>query len=131
MRPPRIRPLRLVRASALACLALAGAACSSIQIRTGVDIDAPPEEVYAILTDFEAYPDCDSVLPALGYTEEQRKDLEKTIAAVPCDAVVVGSACELANVISISQPVAQVTYGIAEDSEEGKPSPLMRALQDY
>lgn len=85
----------------------------------------------AIADLFEAYPDCDSVLPALGYTEQQRKDLEKTIAAVPCDAVVIGSACELANVISISQPVAQVTYGIAEDTEEGKPSPLMRALQDY
>lgn len=41
----------------LATAALGGMACSGVQVRTGIEIDAPPEEVFAILSDLPAYPD--------------------------------------------------------------------------
>ena len=43
-------------AAVVLALVLAGA-CSPIQIRTEIEIDAPPSEVYAILADFPSYPE--------------------------------------------------------------------------
>jgi predicted GTPase len=49
-------------------------------------------------------------LPALGYGEEQLHELEATIAAVPCDVVVVASPVDLRRLIAIDRPSFRVTY---------------------
>jgi predicted GTPase len=54
----------------------------------------------------------------MGYGEQQMKDLEKTIDAVECDAVVIGTPIDLRRVIKIKKPAVRVTYDL---QEIGKP----------
>jgi predicted GTPase len=54
------------------------------------------------------------LLPAMGYGEEQVKDLEKTIANTPADLVIVGTPIDLQRVIKIKQPSQRVRYELQE-----------------
>ncbi len=67
---------------------------------------------------YEKFPQLGSVLPALGYSENQLKELETSINAVDCDAVVLGTPSDLRRMIHIARPVARVSF---EAKEVGKP----------
>ena len=54
----------------------------------------------------------------MGYGDEQVKDLEATIAKVPCDVVVIGTPIDLNRLITIRQPSVRVRYDL---QEIGKP----------
>jgi len=66
--------------------------------------------VGSIRTAYEEYPHIGPVLPALGYGEEQLRELEATIATVPCDAIVVASPVDLRRLIRLERPAFRVTY---------------------
>jgi predicted GTPase len=68
---------------------------------------------------YERFPQLGNVLPALGYSDSQLKELETSINAVACDAVVLGTPSDLTRMIRIKRPVARVTF---EASEVGKPA---------
>lgn len=74
--------------------------------------------VGSIKAAYQRFPKLNSVLPALGYSEAQLRDLEKSINAVPCDAVVLGTPSDLTKMIHIKKPVARVQF---EAVEVGKP----------
>ena len=63
---------------------------------------------------FAHCPHLTEVLPAMGYSAEQLADLEATIAAVPCDAVVIATPIDLGRVMRISKPTVRVTYGVED-----------------
>ena len=63
---------------------------------------------------FEKYPIVREVMPAMGYSPEQLKDLEASINAVPCDAVVLATPVDLTRLIDLKRPVYRVSYGIRE-----------------
>ncbi len=63
---------------------------------------------------FELYPHLTNLLPAEGYGDEMLKDLEETIDAVDCDAVIVGTPIDLGRIIDIKKPSTRVTYEIEE-----------------
>ncbi len=63
---------------------------------------------------FETYPNIGTLLPAMGYGAEQVKDLEATINAVDCDAVVIGTPIDLRRLIKIDKPCVRVTYNLQE-----------------
>lgn len=67
---------------------------------------------------YETYPDIGAVLPAVGYGEQQIKDLEATINNVPCDLVIIATPVDLTRIISIDKPMLKVDY---ELQEIGKP----------
>ncbi len=73
-------------------------------------VDPRPWVTGRIAETFEKYPDIGHLLPAMGYGEEQMKDLEETIAAVDCDAVVIGTPIDLRRVIKIDKPSVRVSY---------------------
>lgn len=77
-------------------------------------IDPRPYAVRSIKATFEKYPDIGVLLPAMGYGEEQVKDLEKTIANTPADLVIVGTPIDLQRVIKIKQPSQRVRYELQE-----------------
>lgn len=81
-------------------------------------IDPRPYTVGKISYTFEKYPDIGVLLPAMGYGEQQMKDLEETISKVECDSVVIGTPIDLGRFIKIKQPNTRVYY---ELSEIGKP----------
>ena len=77
-------------------------------------IDPRPYAVRSIKETFEKYPDIGVLLPAMGYGEEQVKDLEETIASTPADLVIVGTPIDLQRVIKIKQPSQRVRYELQE-----------------
>ena len=81
-------------------------------------VDPRPYTVGTITKTFEAYPGIGTLLPAMGYGEEQTKDLEATIERTPCDLVLVATPIDLRRVITIRKPALRVGY---ELQEIGKP----------
>jgi predicted GTPase len=67
------------------------------------------------------------ILPAVGYYEEQLRDLEATINTVPADVVVSATPFSLTSLMNLNKPVVQITY---ELSERGEPrlSDLVRSF---
>ena len=52
-----MKSLNMFTGFSLVVAAIAMTGCSSISIRTAIEIDAPKEDVYAVLADLDAYPD--------------------------------------------------------------------------
>ncbi len=90
-------------------------------------VDPRDQAVGKLKETFETYPDIGQVLPAMGYGEEQIRDLEATIRAVECDTVVVGTPIDLTRVIKIDQDVVKVGYDL---QEIGRPT-LRELLEEF
>lgn len=82
-------------------------------------VDPRPYAVGSIRQAFENYPHLLDVLPAVGYSAQQLADLEATIAAIPCDAVIIGTPIDLARLIKIDAPHARAIYEITDVEEPG------------
>ena len=82
-------------------------------------VDPRPWITGTIAETFETYPDIGKLLPAMGYGEQQIKDLESTITAADCDAVLIGTPIDLRKVLHIEKPSVRVTYDL---KEIGKPT---------
>jgi len=63
---------------------------------------------------YQKYPHIGKVLPALGYTKTQIKELEKTINSCKCDAVIAGTPILLSKHLKINKPVVKIAYEIRE-----------------
>jgi predicted GTPase len=77
-------------------------------------VDPRSFAVGSIAATYDAYPAIGRVLPAMGYGEAQIRELEATIARVPCDVVVVGTPIDLGRLIEIDQPVVRARYELQE-----------------
>ena len=77
-------------------------------------VDPRPFTVGSITETFEKYPDIGELLPAMGYGEQQMKDLEKTIENTKCEVVIIGTPIDLRRIINIKQPSVRVTYDLQE-----------------
>ncbi len=77
-------------------------------------IDPRPWLVGSLKETFEKYPEIGTLLPAMGYFEQQLKDLEETINAVECDVVVSATPIDLTRLIKINKPVVRVRYELEE-----------------
>jgi predicted GTPase len=81
-------------------------------------VDPRPYAVKSIRETYEKYPDIGILLPAMGYGDQQVKDLETTLNRVPCDTVVIGTPINLKRLIKIKKPTVTVNYSL---QEIGKP----------
>lgn len=63
---------------------------------------------------FVKYPNIGTLLPAMGYGEEQIRDLERTIDNTPFDVLVVATPIDLSRVIRITKPYVTVGYELQE-----------------
>ena len=77
-------------------------------------VDPRPFAVGSIQKTFEKFPHLWRVLPAMGYNDCQRHELEETIKRVPCDLVVVATPIDLARTIKLDKPSVRVTYEVQE-----------------
>ena len=76
---------------------------------------------------YEIYPHIGDLLPAMGYSDQQRADLEATIANVDCDSVIIGTPIDLNRIVKIKQPNTRVYYDL---QEIGSPN-LSEVLADF
>lgn len=77
-------------------------------------IDPRPFAAGEIKATFEKYPGVGTLLPAMGYSDEQLKDLEATINASGAELVVIGTPMDLRRIIDIKLPAVQVGYDVQE-----------------
>jgi predicted GTPase len=77
-------------------------------------VDPRPFTVGKLSETFEIYPTIGVLLPAMGYSEQQLKDLETTINNTDCDAVVIGTPIDLNRLIKINKPNTRVYYDLQE-----------------
>ncbi len=79
-----------------------------------VIIDPRPTAVGSIAETFRKFPHLTRVLPAMGYTPEQVRELEGTINGADCDVVVAGTPIDLRRVLNVNKPIARARYEISE-----------------
>lgn len=82
-------------------------------------VDPRPFAAGTIQAVFEKYPRIGSYLPAMGYGEQQVRDLEQTINCSDAELVIIATPIDLRRVMQIEKPVLRVKY---ELQELGKPT---------
>jgi predicted GTPase len=89
-------------------------------------VDPRPYAVGSIRDTFAAYPGIGPLLPAMGYGDQQIRDLEATIEATPAEVVLVATPVDLRRIVRIRKPALRVRY---ELEEVGHPD-LVDALRE-
>lgn len=73
--------------------------------------DPKPYAVGKIAYTYTKYPGIGKgILPAMGYGDEQRADLEETINRVPADLVLSGTPIDLSRIVNVNKPIVRVGY---------------------
>jgi predicted GTPase len=77
-------------------------------------VDPRPWAVGSIKATYAKYPTTGAVLPAMGYGEEQTRELQATINAAEADLVLIATPIDLRRIISIQHPTDRVRYELQE-----------------
>ncbi|MFO7938324.1 MAG: cyclic 2,3-diphosphoglycerate synthase [Bacteroidales bacterium] len=77
-------------------------------------VDPRPYTVGKLTETFKTYPNIGALLPAMGYGDQQVKDLEKTINKTDCDSVIIGTPIDLNRIVNIKKPNTRVYYDLQE-----------------
>ena len=77
-------------------------------------VDPRPWLVGEIVDTFRQYPSIGALLPAMGYSKEQIRDMERTINATECDVVVIATPIDLRRLMKIRIPTVRVGYELEE-----------------
>jgi predicted GTPase len=94
-------------------------------------IDPRPYAVGKLAETFEIYPNVGTLLPAMGYSPEQLKDLETTINSTDCDSVVIGTPIDLNRIIDIKKPTTRVYYDLQEIGEPNLDGVLSEFIEKH
>jgi predicted GTPase len=73
-------------------------------------VDPRSYAVGSIRETYARFPHIGPVLPAMGYSESQIRELEETISRVPADVVIIATPVDLRRVIRIERPAVRVFY---------------------
>ena len=77
-------------------------------------VDPQAYAVGKLAETYQIYPDIGTVLPAMGYGQQQLDDLAKTIENTPCDSIVIATPIDLGRIIKMTKPNTRVTYALQE-----------------
>ncbi|MGD9211341.1 MAG: cyclic 2,3-diphosphoglycerate synthase, partial [Desulfobacteraceae bacterium] len=73
-------------------------------------VDPRPYLTGSLRSTFATYPQIGSLLPAMGYSSTQIKDLETTINATECDLVLLATPIDITKLIQIQKPFLRIRY---------------------
>jgi predicted GTPase len=93
-------------------------------------VDPRPYAVGSIKDTFREYTHLGAVLPAMGYSGEQIRELEDTINAVPCDVVVIGTPIDLRQLLRLNKPAVRAKYELQEISKPDLEDVLIRRFPE-
>lgn len=96
-----------------------GAGMAAAKAAGAEPVDPRPFAVGSIRETFGRYPHLGAVLPAMGYSEAQKKELAETIERTPADLVLVATPADLGRFIKISKPSVRAAYEIEEMESPG------------
>jgi predicted GTPase len=77
-------------------------------------VDPRPYLVGSMKETFEDYPDIGTLLPAMGYFEQQLEDLQATINNTDCDVVVSATPIDITRLVTVNKPIVRVKYELEE-----------------
>lgn len=105
-----------------------GAGVVAAQKAGALELVDPRDKVSgSIKAVFNKYPQIGPLLPAVGYSREQLRDLEDLINRVEADAVVIATPIDLGRILKLNKPYVRVRY---ELQEIGRPN-LEDVLKDF
>lgn len=90
-------------------------------------VDVEPYAVGSLKKVYAQFPHLKRVLPAIGYSPEQMKELELTINKTPADVVIDGSPFDMRRMLTITKPVVNVSYTLSESG----PTTLTTVLKNF
>lgn len=82
-------------------------------------VDPRPYAVGSIRGTFERYSHLTSLLPAMGYSDMQRHELEETINRIDCDLVIVATPIDLGHLLHLNKPSLRVSYEVEDLTRPG------------
>lgn len=83
-------------------------------------VDPRPYAKGSLVGVFEKFSHLKNVLPAMGYDDEQVRDLEATIQAVDCDTVIIGTPSDITHLMEFHKPsvIARYELEVVPEHEE-------------
>lgn len=94
-------------------------------------VDPRPFVVGKLAETFRLYPNIGTLLPAMGYGDQQIKDLEETINNTECDGVVIGTPIDLNRIVKITKPNTRVYYDLQEIGYPDLQVVLSEFIEEY
>jgi predicted GTPase len=82
--------------------------------KKAVIVDPRPFAVGKIKKAFEKFHQLEHVVPAVGYSKEEIKDLEHTINKADCQYVITGTPIDIKDVLRVNKPLVHVRYELKE-----------------
>jgi predicted GTPase len=90
-------------------------------------IDPRPYARGSIGETFQEYPHIGRLLPAMGYSDLQMRELKETIESTPCELVLIATPVDLQGLLELKKEAVRVTYEI----EERSGAPLKTAIEEF
>lgn len=90
-------------------------------------INAKPYAIGSIKETYEKYDHIEDILPAMGYGDNQVKELEEIVNSIDCDVIISGTPIDIKRVIDTDKKVVRVGYSL---QEIGDPN-LTQVLKDF
>ena len=90
-------------------------------------IDPRPYLVGSMIEIYKEFPQISDIVPAMGYNDQQLKDLEETLNNAECDIILDGSPIDLDKLINNNKPILRVSY----DIEAIKSPSIEEVLDDF
>jgi predicted GTPase len=95
----------------------------------GSIVDPKPHAMGLMADTLEKYPHIHQVLPAMGYSPRQIKDLETTINNCDCDLVMFATPIDLPELIDINKPTLRIRYEYEDKQDPTLAQVLEKRLQ--
>jgi predicted GTPase len=90
---------------------------AALQAHVAEIVDPRLSAVGDIAETFGRYPHISKVLPAMGYSAAQLRELQATINGSTADAVIAGTPSDLSHLLHLDKPVVRARYEFGEVSE--------------
>jgi predicted GTPase len=79
-------------------------------------VNPRPYVVGSIKQVYKKYPQIGNIIPALGYSQKQIKELEKSINRIPADSIIMATPVDLRKFLKFNKPAVKVDYELKQKS---------------
>ena len=101
---------------------------AALRLKAAEIVDPRPWARGSIQKVFEKFPHLTQVLPAMGYGDLQIAELSETIAAVPCDSVLIATPIDLGHLLKLDKPSTRARYELEEHDRTVLPRAVAQAV---